>query len=213
MASRCSKPSGLLWKRWKASAARRSGTCAHEHLSVRCAHAMWIHAYRHVVFPTNGSMRRLGELTCAHEHVTEACERVSFLFCTLIRDFQAKGEGGRVAQEGALEDGGDRANRRRVALRDARWANLLFAKLDALPDVVPTFRLEHIRLFQKVLFEEWVLAVEAAIDARHLGQLVDSRADAIVGQDGTLERAFAINRGARGRVVGLQSKQGNQMDA
>ena len=112
---------------------------------------------------------------------------------TLIRDLEAPSKADLVALNGALDDARDRLDQRRRALRHARGAHLALAVLAALQQLLAADALEHVGVLQKQLSEDLVLAVEAAVEARELLELVNAGADGRLGKHRAIQRlALAV---------------------
>lgn len=144
--------------------------------------------YRNVIGAAVGVVQRLGELA-------------------LIRHLEAPRKARLVRLERALDDAGNRLDGGRGALHHARRADFRFAVLLAREQLLAALALEHVGVFEEELAEDGVLAVEAAVQAHELVELVGARADGRFGKDGAVQGlAAAVNvrllGEARGRRVG-----------
>ena len=107
----------------------------------------------HVGVAADGAVQRLGKLALVG-HLHGPRERVL------------------VALHGALEDGGDRLDGRRRALRHARRAQLVLAVHVPRVQRRAALLLGGVGVFQEERTEKRRLAIEAPVGAGHFGQLV-----------------------------------------
>ena len=95
----------------------------------------------------------------------------------LVAHLEAPCKAHLVRLERALDDAGNRLDCGRGALRHARRTDFVFAILLAREELLAALALEDVGVLDEELSKDGVLAVEAAVEARELLELVDARAD------------------------------------